>query len=164
MTISKIKIIFIYFTLSSVVMLGVILYNDSHFKNNPLSVDITKKIDAKNHEIVSLIKQKYGIYFNVPILISDKMADNLFGLAVYTAKHEIKIVLNKNRFQESVDYMVDYVLPHEYAHALMFKFGDFTKQNGGHTKKWQNICLSLNGKKCDRYVKHNDIIFGKVPF
>lgn len=92
------------------------------------------------------------------------MANNLFGLAVYTQEHKIKIVLNKNRFQESVDYMVDYVLPHEYAHALMFRFGDFTKKNGGHTKKWQKICLSLNGKKCDRYVKHNDIIFGKIPF
>ncbi|MEA3383418.1 MAG: SprT-like domain-containing protein [Campylobacterota bacterium] len=164
MTISKIKLIFIYFTLSSIVMLGVILYNDSHFKSNPLSSDIMKKIDKKNHQLVNIIQQKYGIYFNVPILISDKMKNNLFGLAVYTQHKEIKIVLNKNRFQESVEYMVDFVLPHEYAHALMFKLGDFSKKNGGHTKRWQDICLSLGGKKCDRYVKHNDIIFGKIPF
>ncbi|MEA3288697.1 MAG: SprT-like domain-containing protein [Campylobacterota bacterium] len=164
MTILTIRNIFIYLTVSSALLLGIIVYNDHHFKTNPLSKEIMEKIDNKNRYIVSLIKRRYNIDFNVPILISDKMPDNLFGLAAYTKDGKIKIVLNKNRFQESVEYMVDYVLPHEYAHALMFKIGDFTKQNGGHTKKWQQICLSLEGKKCDRFVDHKDIIFGKVPY
>jgi predicted SprT family Zn-dependent metalloprotease len=99
-----------------------------------------------------------------PLYIVTKSQTIFFGLAIYTKSKEIAIILNKNRFQESVEYMIDYVLPHEYAHALMFKFGDFSKKDGGHTKKWQNICLSIGGKKCDRYVKHQDVIFGKIPY
>ncbi len=61
--------------------------------------------------------------------------------------------------------MIDSVLPHEYAHAIMFILGDFSRQNGGHSKKWQEICISLEGKKCDRFVNHNDIIIEKTnPF
>ncbi len=58
--------------------------------------------------------------------------------------------------------MIEYVLPHEYAHALMFHFKDFTKVNGGHSKKWQQICLSIDGKKCDRFVEDNDILIEKI--
>jgi predicted SprT family Zn-dependent metalloprotease len=141
-----------------------LIYNERTFRNNPLSKKITTQVDQKKYQLIKTIKQKYGIYFNVPIIYSDKVPNNLFGLAIYTKSKEIAIILNKNRFQESVEYMIDFVLPHEYAHALMFKFGDFSKKNGGHTKKWQNICLSIGGKKCDRYVKHQDVIFGKIPY
>jgi Zn-dependent peptidase ImmA (M78 family) len=145
-------------------MLAVVIYNDHNFKKNPLSKDIQKKIYDKKEHLKTLAYRKYGVKADIPILISDKMPDNLFGLAVYTKKKEIKIILNKNRFQESVEYMIDYVLPHEYAHALMFYFKDFSSENGGHTKRWQQVCLELEGKKCDRYVKHKDVIYGKVPF
>ena len=87
----------------------------------------------------------------------------MFGLASYD-NGNIKIYLNKNRFQENSEYMKDYVLPHEYAHALMFTFNKFPKQHGGHTKLWQQICLSLDGKKCDRFVDHEDILMGKLKF
>lgn len=145
-------------------MLGIVIYNDSHFKNNPLPLNIVKQINQKKYQLQKIVKEKYNINFNIPILISDKMPNNLFGLAVYTQKHEIKIVLNKNRFKESVDYMIDFVLPHEYAHAVMFKLGKFKEENEGHSKQWQQICLTLGGKQCDRYVNHKDVIYGKIPF
>ncbi len=145
-------------------MLAIVIFNNHKFKNNPLSFDIQKKIYDKKQHLRNLAYRKYGVKADFPVLISDKMPDNLFGLAVYTKKKEIKIVLNKKRFQESVEYMIDYVLPHEYAHAMMFHFKDFSSENGGHTLKWQKICLDLEGKKCDRYVKHKDVIYGKVPF
>lgn len=140
-----------------------IYYNDIQFKNNPLSDDVKLKLTKKEHYIRNLIIQKYGFDLKIPIIISDKIPDNLYGLAAYN-EGEIKIVLNKNRFKESEDYMIDYVLPHEYAHAMMFKLKQFPKQNGGHTKQWQNICISLEGKKCDRFVNHNDIVMGKLNF
>ena len=164
MTILKIKKIFLSIVIASSIMLSIVIYRDISFKNNPLSSDIVQKIEQKKQHLVKLVYQKYGFYFDVPVLVSDKLPDNLFGLAAYTTAKEIKIYLNKKRFQESVEYMIDYVLPHEYAHALMFRFGDFSKENGGHTLKWQKVCLSLEGKKCDRYVKHQDVIYGKVPF
>lgn len=164
MSVYDLRRYFFYIVVASTIVLSVVMYNDRVFKTNPLPKEIKEKVDIKKYQLIRIIKEKYGIYFNVPVLYNDKMPNNLFGLAVYSKDKKIAIILNKNRFQESVEYMIDYVLPHEYAHALMFKLGDFSQENGGHTKKWQNICLSLGGKKCDRYVKHQDIIFGKVPF
>jgi hypothetical protein len=146
------------------IILGVVIYNDLKFRNNPLSPELLQKTNNKKYHLQQLIRQKYGINFDAPVLISDKMPNNLFGVAIYTHKKEIKVVLNKKRYQESGEYMIDYVLPHEYAHAFMFELGKFRQENGGHTLEWQKICLALEGKKCDRYVKHNDILFGKVPF
>ena len=164
MTISKIKTIFIFISIVSIILLAVVTYNDFTFKNNPLSPTLVQKIEQKKFRMQKIIQAKYGLYFNAPILITDKIPDSLFGAATYSKSEKIQVLLNKNRFQESGEYMIDYVLPHEYAHALMFAFGEFSQENGGHTHKWQQICLALEGKKCDRYVKHNDILFGKVPY
>ncbi len=60
--------------------------------------------------------------------------------------------------------MINQVIPHEYAHAVMFHLNDFSKKQGGHTKKWQEICKNLNGIKCEQFVNHQDIIVGKIPF
>jgi predicted metal-dependent hydrolase len=158
----KLYKIFISIVIISAILLAYILYNNSQFKNNPLSVQTLTKLKQKEYTIRRLIKQKYNVNVNIPVIISSKMDNNLFGLAVYDQNSNIKILLNKNRFQESEKYMIDYVLPHEYAHALMFFFNDFTKENGGHSKRWQEICLNLDGKKCDRFVKQNDILMGKL--
>jgi len=160
---NKIFRIFTIITIVSLMLLGYIYYTNQQFNNNPLSYGILTKIKQKEYKLRRLILEKYGINVNIPIKISTKIKDNLFGLAVYN-NGNIQIVLNKNRFQESEEYMIEYVLPHEYAHALMFVFKDFTPTNGGHTKKWQKICLSLEGKKCDRFVKHNDVVMGKMNF
>ena len=160
---NKIRNIFLTITSFSLLLMIYIYYNDTEFKNNPLSNDIKLKISQKENHIRKLIIQKYGLNVKIPIIISNKIPDNLYGLAAYNEGY-IKIVLNKNRFKESEDYMIDYVLPHEYAHALMFVLSDFPSNNGGHSKRWQNICLNLDGKKCDRFVKHKDIVMGKLDF
>ena len=155
--------IFFTITIISIILFGYVVYNDQQFKNSELSLKTLTKLKQKEYNLRKLIMQKYNIDVNIPVLVSSKLQDNLFGIAAYN-NGDIKIVLNKNRFQESEDYMIDYVLPHEYAHALMFVLNDFPKQNGGHSKKWQNICLNLDGKKCDRFVKHEDIVMGKLDF
>jgi predicted SprT family Zn-dependent metalloprotease len=155
--------IFSLITIISIVLLVYVVYNDQTFKNSELSSKILIKLKQKEYDLRKLVIQKYNITVNIPVLISSKLQDNLFGIAAYN-NGDIKIVLNKSRFQESENYMIDYVLPHEYAHALMFVFNDFPKQNGGHSKKWQNICISLDGKKCDRFVKNKDIVMDKLDF
>ncbi|MGB3750529.1 MAG: SprT-like domain-containing protein [Arcobacteraceae bacterium] len=164
MTISRIKSIFILITVTSLILLVAVIYNDFTFKSNPLSSPLLQKIEQKKLYLQRLSQIKYQIDLDIPVIISDQIPDNLFGAALYTKTNEIQIILNKNRFQENGEYMIEYVLPHEYAHALMFAFGDFTKENAGHSRKWQQICLALEGKKCDRYVKNDDILFGKVPY
>ncbi|MEA3498739.1 MAG: SprT-like domain-containing protein [Campylobacterota bacterium] len=160
---NKVFKIFGVVTIISLILLVIIINNSNNFKNNPLSQDIVAKIDAKNHILKQTIRDKYNLDTNIPIVITDIISDNQFGMATYRNGY-IEILLNKNRFQENENYMIDYVLPHEYAHALMFYIGDFTKQNGGHTKRWEQICLNIGGLKCDRFVKHNDILIEKLPF
>ena len=156
------KMFFIITILSSVLLVYVI-YKDKSFKSNPLSNKIQNSIKQKENNLKQLTYQKYKIKIDIPIIISSKLPNNLFGLASYN-NGKIKIYLNRNRFQESSSYMIDYVLPHEYAHALMFNFNKFPKKNAGHTRLWQKICLNLDGKKCNRFVKHNDIMMGKLVF
>jgi len=160
---NKLFKIFSILTVLSIVLLVAVTTNSNNFKNNPLSNKIIEKIEKKNNIIKQTINRRYAIDVDIPIKIEDKIKDNLFGMATYR-DGKIEIILNKNRFQENENYMIDYVLPHEYAHALMFHFKNFTKQNGGHTKKWQQICLNIGGLKCDRFVGHNDILMEKLPF
>ncbi len=106
--ISQVRNIFLYITTISLLLLGYIYYNNKQFNDNPLSQEIVNRINQKNHHLKKLIYQKYGLSVNIPIKISSKIKDNLFGLAVYD-NGNIKIILNKNRFQESEEYMIDYM-------------------------------------------------------
>ena len=154
--------IFMYILIVSTILLVYITYNNSQFKNNLLSQNILTQIKQKENHIKYLIKKHYDLDVNVPIIIDDDIPDSLYGYATF--KDGIKIHLNKKRFQETKDYMINDVFPHEYAHAMMFVFGDTTDENGGHTKKWQNICIKLDGIKCGRYVNRQDILEEKVRF
>ena len=165
--IKKLNIIFLTITLFSFILLMYSWYNDKEFDDNPLSNEIQKEIATKRLKITKLIRDKYRIDFKIPLLVTNKMNSKLFGLTSYDTKtQDIKIYLNKKRFKESKNYMLEDVIPHEYAHALMFWFGDFSSENSGHTVTWQKICKNLDGKRCDRFVNHNDILIDKtkLPF
>lgn len=162
MFIKKLKLFFLIITVLGTFILLWSWIDSYKFKNNPLDKKITYQIEQKQNYLQSLSYKKFKIDRKFPVIISDKMPSKLFGAATLDEQGKIKIYLNKKRFKESSDYMLHHVLPHEYAHAIMFAIGDTTNINGGHTLKWQKICLALEGLKCDRYVNHNDIIFGKT--
>jgi len=147
----------------SIIGIIYIQYDKNHFFNNPLSSDIRKNLDKEVLKIRKKILQRYNVNVNFPIKITDKLSNNLYGMAKINEDKQINIYLNKKRFKESENYMYG-VLIHEYAHAMMFYFGDFTKENSGHSKKWQQICYNLGGTTCERFVDRNDIIFGKTRF
>lgn len=164
MFIKKLNLFFLTVTILGSVFLVYNWYQNYQFKNNPLSEKIMQKIYQKHRYLETLSYQKFGIKRKIPVKISDTMPSKLFGAATYSMDGKIVVFLNKKRFQESVNYMIDDVLPHEYAHAIMFVKGDFSDKFGGHTKKWQNICIALEGQRCDRFVNHKDIIIGKTDF
>ena len=139
-------------------------YDLYSFNKNPLSKEILHKIKQKEQHLKKLAKRHYNIHVSFPIIIEEKMPAKLFGMAVYGQDKSIKIYLNKKRFKENIEYMIEDVLPHEYAHAMTFIQGDFSMENGGHTRRWQQICQKLEGRKCDRFVTHQDIIIGKTKF
>jgi len=154
--------IFFLLTLTSLILFIIIFIEDKQFKKSPLPREILYKLKEKDKDIRAIIQKKYGVSVYFPIRIANQLPNNLFGLTTYDKKGVIRILLNKKRFQEDKNYMIDYVLPHEYAHAMMFYFKDFTQKNGGHTKKWENICYNLSGRKCSRFVNHNDVLIEKL--
>jgi len=159
----KMEYIFAAIALAGILFLGVNTYNNYRFHAKPISSAIQMKIDAKEQEITKRIYEHYGISFQVPLIISDNMPSNLYGVATLEIHGNIKIYINKKRIKESLDYILDDVLAHEYAHALMFLNGNINRKDG-HTKMWQEICSNLGGSRCDRYVNHNDIVLGKMKF
>lgn len=165
MFIRRLNTAFFLITLFGSLFLGYIWYKDFQFIKKPLDLETQEKIIQKTVILHNLAYKNYNIKQKIPVLISNKMKSNLFGMTAYSTDKQIIIYLNKIRFKESVDYMIDSVLPHEYAHAVMFALGDFSRQNKGHTIRWQNICKTLGGKKCDRFVNTDDIVIDKTnPF
>jgi hypothetical protein len=154
---------FLLITLLSIIGIIYIQYEKINFDNNPLSLDTTIKLEQQVLKIRQKVFEIYGAKVNFPIKISEKLPDNIYGLATINNEKQIVIYLNKNRFKESEEYMYG-VLSHEYAHAMMFYFGNLTTQNAGHSKEWQQICYNLGGTTCERFVNRNDILIEKVRF
>jgi len=154
---------FIVIIVLSITVLLKNYYDDYVFKNSPLPDKARQQIIEKEREILSLMKEKYGVSFKVPIIITDKIESKLYGVTSYD-NGDIKIYLNKKIMKESMEYMVENVIAHEYAHAVMFRYGLHKNKNDAHGDKWQEICQNLGGKKCQRYVNNNDVIMGKMPF
>jgi len=109
------------------------------------------------------MQESYGYAYKFPLIITDKFKGRLYGLTSFQ-NGEIKIYLNKKVMQESMDYMVDSVVAHEYAHALLFKQGYLHTKDDGHSKLWQQTCTKLGGVECQQYVDQQEIIMSKMPF
>ncbi|MDY0121053.1 MAG: SprT-like domain-containing protein [Sulfurimonas sp.] len=138
-------------------------YETQKFKNNPIPSSMQERIDQKAKEIEAIIQKVYNIDFEVPIYVSDKLPKQAFGITLMNKQNKIAIYLNKNVMRESFDYMIDDVLPHEYAHALLFRMQrGYAREGDGHSLEWQEICLKLGGSRCDRFVNHDDVIREKL--
>ncbi len=153
----------IFFIVLVALSLSLILYNwyQSHqFDTKPVSEAIQKRVKERESRVLSLIREKYGLEPDIPLIVSDQFHSRLYGLTGYK-EGEVRIYLNKKRFKESSDYMVDEVIPHEYAHAMLFLLGKKTPGDG-HTKLWNKICLELDGRYCERYVDNEEIVRQKM--
>lgn len=147
------------------ILLVYIWYKDYSFSSSPLEEKLQLSILKKQQELQVLAYRNFQIKKEFPLIVSDKMNAQRFGMTTYDRNKNIIIHLNKKRFKENSNYMINDVLPHEYAHAIMFYFKDFTNENSGHSKRWQSICKKLNGLRCDRFVNHEDILIEKTnPF
>lgn len=164
MFLKKLRFIFLSITLIGSIFLIYSWYDIYNFKKTPLPQEIVNQVKQKQLYLEGLAYRRFGITRKIPVIISNNMPSNLFGLATLDNEKKIIVFLNKKRFKESTDYMINDVLPHEYAHAIMFAKGNITNENGGHTLIWQRICQALEGLKCDRYVDNKDILIGKTNF
>lgn len=159
----RLETAFISIITISLIILAYNYYKSYSFKNNELSGRYKKLISDKEQEVLQHMQKNYGYRFKVPLIITDKFKGKLYGLTSYE-NGVIKIYLNKKVMQESMDYMVDSVIAHEYAHALMFKQGKLHTKDNGHSKLWQQTCINLGGIDCQQYVNHKEVIMSKLPF
>jgi len=60
--------------------------------------------------------------------------------------------------------MIDSVIPHEYAHALLFYLHKSSNEKNGHSRLWQQTCQKLGGEDCRQYVNQHEIVMSKLPF
>jgi len=162
MFIKKLELLFLCIIVLASLVLVKNYYDDYSFKTNDIPQSYKNRITQKEQEVLWFMQKNYGFSFKAPLIVTDEFKGKLYGLTAYK-NGEIKIYLNKKVMQESMDYMVDSVIAHEYAHALMFKLQNF-KKGDGHSKEWQDACLKLGGVKCEQYVNSHDVIMGKLPF
>ena len=159
----QLELFFISMIVIAILFLGYNYYKSYSFKHNPLPQSYMEKIKQKEQEVLANMQKVYGIYYKVPLIVTDKIQGRLYGLTAYE-NNEVKIYLNKKVMQESFEYMIDSVIAHEYAHALMFRLGYLHEEKAGHSKKWQEVCQNLGGKNCQQYVDTQEIILSKIPF
>ena len=159
----KLEFIFISVMLIAMLVLGLNYYTSYTFKNSDISDSYKLRIQAKEKEVLYNMQKYYGFALDIPLIVTDEFKGRLYGLTSYR-NGEIKIYLNKKVMQESMDYMIDSVIAHEYAHALMFQQGHMHTKDDGHSSLWQKTCVKLGGKDCQQYVDQQEIIMSKMPF
>ena len=159
----RLELAFISIILIAVAILAYNAYKSYSFKNNDISKEYKQRILEKEQEVLQNMQRNFGFVLKVPLIVTDKFKGKLYGLTSYE-NGKIIIYLNKKVMQESMDYMVDSVIAHEYAHALMFHMGYIDSNDDGHSKKWQETCIKLGAKDCQRYVDQKEIIMSKMPF
>ena len=159
----KLELFFISVVAIALLYLANNIYSSQQFKNNPIPDSYKNRITAKEQEVINLMQTNYNISLDIPVIVTDKFKGRLYGLTSYK-DGQIKIYLNKKVMQESMDYIVESVIAHEYAHALMFKLGYMHTKDDGHSPQWQKMCVNLGGKDCQQYVDHQEIVMSKMPF
>lgn len=126
MFIQKLKTLFLLILVIGSITLVYLWYEDYKFNNTSLDEKTLYEIKQKELELQNLTLKNFKLKTKFPIIISDKIPSKIYGMATVNKEGKIIIYLNKKRFQENKNYMINDVLPHEYAHALMFALGDFT--------------------------------------
>jgi len=159
----KLELLFLSIIILALSWLGYNYYKSYSFKHNPLPNSYLKRIAAKEKDVLEHMQKNFGFQVKFPIIITDKIPGRLYGLSSYE-NGRITILLNKKVMQESMNYMIDSVIPHEYAHALLFYLHKNSNEKQGHSKLWRHTCQKLGGKDCRQYVDQQEIILSKLPF
>jgi len=159
----RLEFIFISTIIIALAILANNYYQSYLFEKNDIPQSYKQQITSKEQKILQNMKKNFGFIFQVPIIVTNKFKGKLYGLTSYEGGH-IKIYLNKKVMKESMKYMIDSVIAHEYAHALLFKEGYIESNDDGHSELWKQTCIKLGGKDCRRYVNQHEIIMSKLPF
>jgi len=162
--IKKIQSIFIFVTLFALLILLYNWYSSYSFKNNSISTKDQQAIQQEEQRVLANMQKNFGFRYQVPLIITDKIPGKVYGVTSLEKNGSIKIYLNKKVMRESMEYIIDNVIAHEYAHALLFKNGNYQNGEEGHSPLWEKTCIRLGGASCQKYVDSHDVIMRKLPF
>ena len=140
--------------------------NTKKFKENPISKYSKQQIEDKRVELVSIIEKKFYLSLDIPIIVMDNKNlifknSRAWGITEYK-NGNIKIYIKKNILKESEKYVLNTVLPHEFAHAIMFKNNHFYEGKEGHNSKWKEICETISNDTCSMYVDREKVVKQKI--
>ncbi len=153
--------IFLGIVLFASAILGYNYYSEYRFEEN-FDKRYLPPLHKKEQEILRNMQRSFGYTVRFPIVITEKIPGRIYGFATFNKKGHVVIYLNKRVFKESFDYILDDVLAHEYAHALLLSRGYINDAEGGHTPLWQRTCKALGGLHCERYVDRDDVVSRKL--
>lgn len=159
----KLELSFILLIVVALLYLANNMYSSHQFTNNDIPATHLKCIKDKELDVLTLMQKNYGLSLDIPLIVTDKFKGKLYGLTSYK-NGKIKIYLNKKVMQESMDYIVNSVIAHEYAHALMFKLGHIDRKSSGHSDRWREACIKLGAEDCQQYVNLQEVVMSKLPF
>ena len=147
--------------IAAVTILGYNYYKEYEFEKN-FDKKYLPPLEKKELEILRNMQNALGFAMRFPVVITNKIPGRIYGLATFNKQGRVVIYLNKRIFKESFDYILDDVLAHEYAHALLLNRSYVSDANGGHTPLWQRTCKALGDLHCQRYVDRDDVINRKL--
>jgi SprT protein len=137
-----------------IISLSAMFYNYQKFetlKTSELS-DLTKeRIKLEVQRLNKLSLDIYGVVLNIPLELVDEVPQNIWGMMIYNQEGPQKIVINKTQLKESPNYIIEFVLAHEWAHAVE-RIQNTTTKKSTHGKQWLAICNQLSIGRCRQYV------------
>jgi len=147
----KLELFFLAVIITAGTFLGLNYYKSYSFIHNPLPKKYLQRITYNEQDVLAHMQKNFCFRAKFLIIITDKIPGRLYGLTSYENGH-ITIFLNNKVMQESIDYIIDSVILHEYVHALLFYLHKSSNEKAGHSKLWQQTYQRLGGKDCRQYV------------
>lgn len=142
-------------SLASVVFLLVLFF----YPEKKLTQSDINRIENKKQELIQKTKEIYGFYYDLPLFI-EPINKQIWGAMLYSGGRPKKIVINRDFYLENPDYVINSVMPHEWAHVVARLI--YKKDIKGHGKEWLSICKSLSNGQCARYVQDEFVVEEKI--
>jgi SprT protein len=94
--VTKLEFVFLAVVALALAFLSFNHYEEYSFKRNDVAQSFKQRIKDKERDVLLHMRENFGFVFQVPIIMTDKFAGRLYGLASYE-NGEIKIYRNDAR-------------------------------------------------------------------
>ena len=129
------------------------------YPEKELSQQDIDRIYNKKAELIIKTRRLYNIDFDLPLYI-ESINNRIWGAMLYSQGTPQKIVINKEYYLENPDYVINYVMPHEWAHVVSRLI--YKTSIRSHGEEFLKICDDLSEFRCDVVVRDEFVAEEKV--